>query len=85
MIEHIRANKGKEFLYVLPVKPYPYNKIETYIICKVKVLNIHNTCSECEIVEVISENPKFPCFSYYKKLGYKYKCSNKYLFNITNK
>lgn len=85
MIEHIRANKGKEFLYVLPVKPYPYKQIKTYIVCKVKIINIYNKYSECEILEVINENPAFPHFSYYKNHHYKNNCSNKYLFEIYNK
>ena len=36
MIEHLRSNKGKEFMYILPV-----NKNTEYIICKVKIINIY--------------------------------------------
>lgn len=86
MIDHLRSNKGKEFLYVLPIKKsFKDSSINNYTVCKVKIINIYNTYSECLIIEVINENPAFPSFSFYKKHNYKFNCSNKNLFTLYNK
>ena len=82
MIDHVRKNKGKTFLYVLPVTPYPYNKIKTYIILKVIIKEIYNKFSICLIDTIINEDWDFSLYGFFKENKIPIGCSNQYLFEL---
>ena len=83
MIDHLRSNKGKIFMYILPVKPYPHKVITDYIILKVQLVNIHNNMSEMKILDVIREESGNGVYAYLKKIGKTAWGSNSCLYPIT--
>ena len=80
MINHIKSNIGKEFLYVLPTKPQGQKKIDNYIVCIVKVVKVYNKVSVCEIVEVINDYKHMDEFKWHKEHHKTFNCSNVHLF-----
>lgn len=85
MIDHLRSNKGKVFMYILPITPYPHKVVTDYIICKVQITNVHNTMHEFLILDVIREEVGIGIYNYYKRTQTKTWGSNKYLYPITDK
>lgn len=85
MIDHLRSNKGKVFMYIVPVSPYPYKDIADYIICKVQITQVRNRMSEFLILDVIREETGNGIYNYYKRIKEKVWGSNKYLYPITDK
>lgn len=85
MIDHLRSNKGKEFMYILPVSHYPQKIITDYIILKVQIVNVHNTMSQFKILEVIREETGNGIFTYVHTRNIPVWGSNKNFFPITNK
>ena len=85
MIDHLRSNKGKEFMYIAPVKSYPHKIIADYIILKIQIVNIHNKASEMKILEVIREETGSGFYTYSHKIKSTVWGSNKYIYPITNK
>ena len=78
MIDHLRSNKGKVFMYILPVSA-------DYIICKVQITNVHNTMHEFIILDVIREEVGNGIYNYHIREQIKIWGSNKYLYPITDK
>lgn len=83
MIDHLRSNKGKIFMYILPVKPYPHKVVTDYIILKVQLVNIHNNMSEMKILDIIREESGNGVYAYLKKRDKTTWGSNSCLFPIT--
>ena len=83
MINHLRSNKGKKFMYILPVSPYPHKIITDYIILKVQIVNIYNNISEMKILDVIREESGNGAYTHLKKIGKTAWGSNSCLYPIT--
>lgn len=82
MIDHIRKNIGKEFMYVLPVLDWsPSKKIVDYIICVVEIKSVRNKTCEVLIKEVIKETDR-KYYTYLCEHKSEYWASNKYLFEL---
>lgn len=80
MIDHVRSNIGKTFLYVLPTHELHKTKPENYIVCIVKVLKVRNKFCVCEIVEIINDYDNMNEMQWYKDHNKTWPCTNKYLF-----
>lgn len=80
MVNHTKDNIGKEFLYILPIRPYPHKIIKDYIVCIVEVVKVFNRYCECLIKEVLREKSGNGIYNYYKQIKHSTGCSNKYLY-----
>jgi hypothetical protein len=80
MIDHVRSNIGKTFLYVLPCHKDNYKKINNCIVCIVKVLKVRNDSCICEILEVINDYINFNEMQWYKDHHKTWCCSNEHLY-----
>ena len=81
MIDHLRSNRGKQFLYVLPIKPYPHDKVTNYSVAVVEVRTSYNRFSKVKVLSIVNENQAWPWMSYAKNHNLVVTVQNKYLFS----
>ena len=84
MIDHLHSNKGKRFLYVLPITPYPYNKVTNYSVAIVEIKTIYNNVSKIKVISVVNESKSWPALTFAMKHNTIYTVSNKYLYELFN-